>query len=104
MKIFTFQRLLFTLILSSIGFMAVGCDRSASSNQYKTEPRTEQVQQGYGRAPHPNSTNLPTPRTGQQVQQGYGRAPQLDSTNLPTPGTGQQQGYGRAPQPSMNPK
>ncbi len=98
MKIFTSQRLLFTLILSSMGFMAVGCDRFTSSNQYKTETSTGQ-QQGYGRAPQPPSTNLQT-RTGQQ--QGHGRAPQPPSTNQTR--TRQQQGYGRAPQSPINSK
>lgn len=99
MKIFTSQRLLFTLIVSSVGFMAVGCDRSTSSNQYKSEPRTGQ-QQGYGRAPHPPSTNL---QTGTRQQQGYGRAPHPPLTNLQTV-PGQQQGYGRAPHSPLNSK
>ena len=52
MKISTPRRLLFTLVLSGMGFVAVGLNSSASLNQSETQARV-QIQQGYGHAPYP---------------------------------------------------
>lgn len=72
MKIFTSQRLLFTLIVSSMGFVVVGHNYSTSLSQNKPQTRVQTPQQGYGRAPHPPLTE---PQTRVQTQQGYGHAP-----------------------------
>lgn len=92
MKIFTSQRLLFTLILSGMSFVVVGHNYSTSLSQNKPQTRV-QIQQGYGRAPYPPLTE---PQTRVETQQGYGHAPYPPLTESQTR-VQIQQGYGHAP-------
>lgn len=71
MKISTPQSLLFTLVLSGMGFVAVGLNSSASPNQGATQA-TRLAQQGYGDAPH---QPLAATQACVRIQQGYGHAP-----------------------------
>ena len=71
MKISTPRRLLFTLVLSGMGFVAVGLNSSASLNQSETQARV-QIQQGNGHAPY---QLLAETQARVQIQQGYGHAP-----------------------------
>ena len=57
MQISTPQSLLFTLVLSGIGFVAVGLNSCASINQGVTQAKRP-AQQGYGRAPYPKQSDL----------------------------------------------
>lgn len=88
MKIQTTQKLLFSLVLSGIGFAAVGLI-DASPTQHRP------TQLGYGHAP---SLTQGVSQGDKPTQLGYGHAPHLplDKAHKPT-----QLGYGHAPSPAQ---